>query len=626
MQLIKNIVNECFFITTFFAAIVLYMFQLDAVAEIMIILTIAVVLVQSSYKERTDRELYQYIIIVGIPTIIMFLVYYRYSRIRVLFTCLILAFSLFLAWFRNKKAIRSISLKKVIMENGCFTILLICFVIISVMNLGRIPVYDSGCYYSWGGIYYLADFVDYSIKRLMLAGHLSIGYSFFALAGELLLPHRLVGVQLVNVFLAVISFCGIYHVLHKIALTKSRAWIVMPLIMFNPMTLGMIWETNIDNPGIYILLLMIYAFLDDLFPLFYMLSFLFVFTKEPNVVYYFFFLIGAFFYEMQCQREGIVKVFLLKWKKYTVSCIPMLAWLLCYLSPSFGLKDSFANVGGDSIQTISFNANYIKIRTAQFFIENFQWAIVVVLLVVLFAIIKMHKTIDPWIWLIISVMFSLVLFNLAYVNYTHTRYISIWYAVCPLLVSALVLVLDRKWGYILSLVLSVLVCAQTFYTVDPVSCLVFQKFETGTDSKMFSTGSVFSNTTTSDINDSVIYNMEYYRFFEQIEEILDHYSYDEKTVVYYSDMSHGPDSYGATNGFFYFDTKKKKIMTYCTENSVPLVWGESVETMEGYNKVIVIKPFLFEEDEELMLCLADYREVQKDVFDDFIHIDAVLYE
>ncbi len=623
--MLKHFFDECMFITSFFIGIVLYMLQYNTAAEIMIMFTIAVIVGQSFRGERTARELYQYLIIVGIPAITMLLVYFRYPSLRVLLTSVCLCGSLIIALYINRKSIRRISLFKIGRENIGFLILLIAFVIVALVNLGRIPVLDAGCYYSWGGLSNLANFNDYSINRFLLCGHLSIGYSFIALIGELLFPHQLVGVQLINILLAGVSFCGIYHVLGEMAPTKSRVWIVMPVILFNPMTLGMIWETNIDNPGIYLLFLMIFAFLANLFPLFYLFSFLFVFTKEPNVVYYFFFLIGAYYYVAKCHGKGIVQGIIIKWKEVTISCLPMVAWLISYYSPSYQLRDAFANMGGDDIQTIGFNAEYIKTRIAQFFVENFQWAELVVLIMVIISINK-KITIDSRIYLIIAVMISVVFFNLAYVNYTHTRYICMWYALIALLGSALVLFLDRIWAYTLTAIISVLMCLQTFYTVDPVSYYVFQQYETGTDSKLLCTGSVFSNSNTSIIGDSVIYNMDYYRYFEQIEDILDHYSYDEDTVVYYSDLSHGPDVYGAPNGFFYYDTKKKKFLTYCANTAIPLVWGESVDTMEKYNRVILIKPYLKAENEELLKCLSNYNEVRTDVFDDYIFIDATLYE
>lgn len=305
--MLKYFLDECMFITSFFIGIVLYMLQYNTAAEIMIMFTIAVIVGQSFRGGRTARELYQYLIIVGIPAITMLLVYFRYPSLRVLLTSVFLCGSLIIALFISRKSIRRISLFKIGRENIGFLILLMAFVIVAVVNLGRIPVLDAGCYYSWGGLCNLANFNDYSINRFLLCGHLSIGYSLIALIGELLFPHQLVGVQLINIMLAFVSFCGIYYALGKMASKKPKVWMVMPLIIFNPMTLGMIWETNVDTPGIYLLFLMIFAFLEELFPLFYLLSFLFVFTKEPNVVYYLFFLIGAYYYESKLHNKGIVQ-------------------------------------------------------------------------------------------------------------------------------------------------------------------------------------------------------------------------------------------------------------------------------------------------------------------------------
>lgn len=314
------------------------------------------------------------------------------------------------------------------------------------------------------------------------------------------------------------------------------------------------------------------------------------------------------------------------WKNIVISCFPIAAWLICYYSPSYNLRDAFANMGGDDIQTISINADYINIRIAQFFVENFQWALVLMLIVVIYAIIKKNITVGSRIYLIISSILSIALFNLAYVNHTHTRYICMWYALLALLSLALVLMLDQIWAYILTVLLSVLMCLQTFYTVDPVSNFVFQEYETGTRSRLLCTRRIFTNETSSIISDSEIYNMEYYRFFDQIEDILSYYSYDENTVVYYSDMTHGPDVYGVPEGFFYYDTKKKSFLTYCDDDAIPLVWGESVETLDNYNRVIYIKPYQRTESEELLRGLSNYKVVQTDVFDDYIFIDATLYE
>ncbi len=426
--IMKIVLSEYCYISCVFAAILFFFYENDVAGQILMAISLLDIFVQAVIGNKKAKEIMQYWIIVGFLFFISLLATYRSYMKNLAIACLLLGTSLLISIVRHFKVPceerdrKKLDFSFFLKSHYLFIIEVVVFIVLAMHNLGRIPVFDSGCYYSWGGVSNLALFDEYSIKKFLLAGHLSIGYSAFALIGELILPHNVVGVQIVQIFMAIFAFCSLYIVLCK-SYTSKKISLVMPLLMFNPMSLGMITEVNADNPCVFIFILMACFYWNELYALFYLFAFLFVNSKEPNVIYYFFFCL-AYVLVLAVKEKWNIKALLSRWNEIVRMSVPAILWILCYISPSYKLKEAFVNVGDDAIQNFAISSEYIRVRLAQFFVENFQWMLFLFVVGLVAYRFLLKKSVDLKIWYVISVMTGLVAFNLLYINHTHTSVVS----------------------------------------------------------------------------------------------------------------------------------------------------------------------------------------------------------
>ncbi len=189
-----------------------------------------------------------------------------------------------------------------------------------------------------------------------------------------------------------------------------------------------------------------------------------------------------------------------------------------------------------------------------------------------------------------------------------------------------VLTTDKICGYFIAIIVAISLFVQTYISVDPFTNIFFRKVDTGTNYQLLSTSRILTNGTASNIDDTSVYNMEYYKFFEEIENILQHYSYDENMAVIYPNFSPGPGVYGTSKGFLNYDTSKKHIVTYYSEATVPLNWAESSEELDGFDTVLVLSVHNMDSNEDLIDYMDSFEKEDEAVFDDVMMIECSLWK
>ena len=91
---------------------------------------------------------------------------------------------------------------------------------------------------------------NFSWNQLMLAGHMSQGYTIFLMIGEFLFPNRSIGVKAVHCVMALITIYCFYLIVETIVKKKDNLQVALftAIFAFSPMFLGIIGELNTDFP------------------------------------------------------------------------------------------------------------------------------------------------------------------------------------------------------------------------------------------------------------------------------------------------------------------------------------------------------------------------------------------
>jgi len=88
-----------------------------------------------------------------------------------------------------------------------------------VSKLHAFPFFDSGAYFRGCGdiklMSMIFDFTPHQVVRYLLAQHISLGYSLFVIAGQLLTPGKSEGIVVVNSILASVSIICVYKIILK---------------------------------------------------------------------------------------------------------------------------------------------------------------------------------------------------------------------------------------------------------------------------------------------------------------------------------------------------------------------------------------------------------------------------
>lgn len=484
--------------------------------------------------------------------------------------------------------------------NNYIGLIIICclFVLLSLETITEVPILDSGAYYAWSINKQAANF-RFSFSSIAwgsrLAGHMAVGYGLFTLIGELLAPFNAMGVHLLNIALAVLSIIVFYNLLRDMFPQKNKNIILLTtaIYAFSPNLLGLVGTINVDVPGIYFLVIVLYCFKKGYWLLELFFSWAFICTKEPNAIYYAFFLMGILLYELnllKTNRRKLIGIFM-----NLLSRATLLIWWVSYFLKS-ALMNWVTFDQESSVHRIGFSIQNLAVKLQQIFLMNFNWVFTISLvgMLLLCVITKRHLSSGKILIPLCMMVIGILLFNILYIDYSHPRYISIG-AEIVLLVASIIMVelLNGKLQYVCISILVILLIAQSYASVDPLTTKIFIKI-----SKSDSISSNLVNSTSAKFDDSSIYNREYSYYYKAVSKVLKKAGYDQNSVVVFSDFENIPKGYGYTE-LMYWNIKKNRIQTGEGENSIPLVIANDLEEMSNYEKILYIVPFFSLEDSNI---------------------------
>lgn len=452
---------------------------------------------------------------------------------------------------------------KFVKEKWYLIIIIAGFTIMSIDMLTASLFSDGYDYYS--GMEWCRTFNFQSMNKLVLSGHNSQGYTFFALLGEFVYPNRIIATRIINLLLGVVTIWAIDIIVYRIFkdLNKIEHCLYVIIFAFSPIIFSMIAEINIDYALLCFMIWLICAYLCNNVIMESFCGLLVCFSKETGLLIYGFFIIGKFIinmieyirnYKNRSISEALAMMFN---REFLMNCFGGVAWLSYYMynNMSVGWNDVYASKevvieNADKINTFVVNLKYMVFKLIQVCTMNYMWIFLVTIIVFLiFDLIVINKNkctlkrnnikLLP----IILMGVATVIFNLFYITWTNYRYLIQWIFFVILLTLGVVY-LSKVKRNIKLIVLSVLALV-TFisnYSTDFVSENVFLKFKTNATYEMVVTPRFSADNGYVKMLDkkemeswgwcdTMVYNKQYTYWGRVWDSMLNNIEYDEDTLI-----------------------------------------------------------------------------------------------
>ena len=432
-------------------------------------------------------------------------------------------------------------------------------IVVAVTILSRIPMFtriqmwDGAIYYEklqWACINF-----DFSLASVLngfrLAGHFTWAYTFFMAMGEFLIPGEVIGVQIIMLVMTTIAFICIYKMFQEYwcNMSKLQAAVMTSLVSVIPLVCGLFSVINLDYFLFVFFIYLIYAEHKnwEIMRLFWMACV--ILTKETGL-----FIIAGYSivyillrWEECKELKAEDRVLKLLEDNLIKSVAIALMALCCFVIIQGGLftwmgigqksnKELFANYIGaaNGKNLVLFIFSFIVHKTVQIFTMNFTWIPTLLILHIGFKARKEKKQIPLQGMvgvlgaLIVFLLFSI--FSTILIASTVSRYIIfsaalLWIVAIVLWFGEYGLNLGNQKQRIVIGVLFILLVAQNFVYIDPVTNLWFDRLDTG-KGKMVSGEKDYNN-----YGDTFV-NNNYYRYIELLlDELLCEIDYDEEWQI-----------------------------------------------------------------------------------------------
>ena len=478
---------------------------------------------------------------------------------------------------------RSIILYYIKRNIHVFIVILVCIGLI-FPTVYDVCFYDSGQYYEYS-IYQMAphtfDYSLTSIHNYCLCNHTTTGFSIFVLLGELI--NKYYGFKLANYLLFLISVYFFYKCIQKLTgVSEIISTLATSVYAFSPWCMGLIGQTSIDNPSLYFIPILLYAYLYRRDVLFLLIGWLFLNTKETNVVYYSLFVFAVWILlvvdtlkETHNWNIGVINRII---KKGVFFVFPSIMWLFMYARFT-SIGSWISSVSGSEIDTtvatvdaidvteqmnieapietyvhtIGFTWNNFLQKSKEMFIYNFSWLWILIAIIAVFVYCKengrcsmshIKGVVKDYIPICVMAI-SIAVFNWVYLDWDNPRYVMPMAA--PLLMitlSCIVRVSKKFFINVLLVVGAILMLVQSFVFIDP-SMVAMSKNMSHKDEGM--------------------YNRNYRALYVCLNEIMRDINWDEDYISIR--LGEGLCSYGEK---LYYDINENRVTVLEGDNSIEI--------------------------------------------------------
>lgn len=454
--------------------------------------------------------------------------------------------------------LKSITLeKKKLINVGMIIVILFLFILFHLSTFTTWFRSDSSIYY--GGICNSVENLkngEITLTNFGIAGHMCYGYSLFVFLGQLFIPYYGIGVRIANLFMAVITIF-IFWKLLKVIFPKLDVWtrtFATGMFAFSPMLLGITAEVHTDFPVLCFFIWMVYCYVTGHQTACLLTGLLLCFSKETGVIFYCTFFLGCFLYRLvkNENKNWFKKLFEeFSASEWMLLVPPDLFLIASFFSKGWGGSAIAPTVTEGTLNTFTWNVDYIWLKIREIFLMNFAWLLIVPLLLFVWAICKRKlvkiETKKEWLIGLGVSMAAFVVFNCAYYTYTHYRYLQLYLCFFVILV---VLLLEKSTRNLwikrsISLLFMLAFLVESFVTVDPVTFALFRNIDTGEGSiittsefakdtkgnRIIDKDAESSKTECSQLNDAIAYNREYLGIEKVFEKAFTDIGYDETKAI-----------------------------------------------------------------------------------------------
>lgn len=360
--------------------------------------------------------------------------------------------------------------------------------------------------YKWDSLLYCqaSSILDMPLYSEMgVYGHLSQGFSALVKLFEYTCGDILTGLFLGNVGLLLVSSCYVYALLKYIIPEKNEMVYLAgtAVYAFSPYYLGMVNYYSLDYYLMCILPIVVYYAYSKKWMQMTIASVLFCFTKETAILIYGLFCVGVVMADIIAWKRLngnrglkwlIISIF--STVHYYYMAMAGILWIATYkmLGPW---------VGGS--HSVGINLEYILSKLKVLYIMSFNWIFTLLAIIGLVVCICRKKLDKGDLSIVIPLLMAqlgFTVFNLVFVTANHPRYTD----ATPFVLYILALYVvyknadSKKAGYGFVIMAAALLL-QCFITIDPVSMLLFDTYNTGS-AKLITAADTFG--------DSAVYNKQ----------------------------------------------------------------------------------------------------------------------
>lgn len=503
-------------------------------------------------------------------------------------------------------------------------LVLLVFVLLSIETLDIWPRLDTDIYYHYLQLALNWNFSFDSLDLLRLGGHQCIAYSIFGLVGMFLTPYKMAGVLIVNLILWVVAISCFYKILQKLfprlsCLTRGG---LTAILAFNPLCLGIIYEINLDLPMTCFFIIVLWAFLYEKNIILAVTAMCLVFSKETGIILLFGLAVGWFLVKIG-ESVKVKKCLLLQDReiKRFISFVMPAVWFLTFQKAGMlWRQDSVSlSVSSSGMDNIGIHPSNIIIKTKELFCLNFNWILCIGVLIACVWGIKrlvseeranVYRRIKDFLPIVMA-MGCFVVFQYIYITYCHIRYIMPFIPCLIILFAVFISSLKNYKAQIwICGIISLLMLAQSFYTIDPMTLIVSNKINIGKTqlitTRTFVRGvnnEIRTEQTDPDLipylemTQSAIYNRQFLYFEKAFEGVLSQIDYDDNTLILVAPIYEVVPDMTWVSLFgrwydknLYYDTSNGKITVDTRMDILNIqVLSEGIEVPYGeYNEIFLL--------------------------------------
>jgi hypothetical protein len=406
-----------------------------------------------------------------------------------------------------------LKLRSWLLENRFLWLTLLAAGILRSLTLDTMQRWDAGeYYYKLGTACENFDYTWMGLANFRLCGHPTLIFAPIYAIGEFLFPRRIIGMELVNLFLTLLAIFYIHRILERALpdCPKIRLAFYTFLVSCGPLFLGTFQMFNPDYATAIFAVAAIYSWMNRKYYLLFFWCLAIVQSKETGIVVVAGMILGIVLSDWlsikgNWKEKGIcVLRDAGNWAAGITILLQLLYMIMIGGLTSWGSEKQRGFVWNSYEENcFGFQPLLVVTKLKQYFLLNFNWIYTLLILsgLILFlwrvrrsrqkrfasskkenlyrreaAGISGLQTLFP----LISGALFLCVFLLLYITAALVRYQVLWDLAIAMLAVCMLEILLQGWRrQLIGGVLLLLMLIQSYLTVDPVSRAVFPHVETG---------------------------------------------------------------------------------------------------------------------------------------------------